>query len=196
MRVISGKAKGRTLYMVPEEGTRPITDRAKTALFDILGPYIVGSRFLDLFAGTGQVGIEALSRGAEEAIFVEWKESAIGTIEWNLELTELTAGATVVRANVFEYLRLAPEPFDFIFIAPPQYRGLWVETLHEIDIQPGWLAEDGWAIAQIDPEEYDPPVLQNLVEFDQRTYGSVMFCFYAREDVLEEAEEANSVPVI
>ena len=192
MRVISGKAKGRTLYMVPGEGTRPITDRAKTALFDILDPYIIGSRFLDLFAGTGQVGIEALSRGAEEAVFVEWSETAIGTIEWNLEQTELTDGARLVPTNVFEYLRQEPEPFDFIFIAPPQYRELWFETLYEIDIQPGWLAEDGWAIVQIDPEEYKPLTLKNLVLFEQRTYGSVMFCFYAREDLLEEDADSDS----
>jgi 16S rRNA (guanine(966)-N(2))-methyltransferase RsmD len=189
MRVIAGKAKGRTLYMVPGEGTRPITDRAKTALFDVLDPYIIGSRFLDLFAGTGQVGIEALSRGAEEAVFVEWSETAIGTIEWNLEQTELTAGARLKPINVFEYLRQDPEPFDFIFIAPPQYQGLWLETLYEIDIQPGWLAEDGWAIVQIDPEEYEPVTLKNLVLFEERTYGSVMFCFYARQDLLEEEEE-------
>jgi 16S rRNA G966 N2-methylase RsmD len=93
--------------------------------------------------------------------------------------------------NVFEYLRQEPEPFDFIFIAPPQYKELWFETLYEIDIQPGWLVEDGWAIVQIDPEEAKPLTLKNLVLFDQRTYGSVMFCFYARRDVLEdEAKEA------
>ncbi|MGD1996220.1 MAG: RsmD family RNA methyltransferase, partial [Anaerolineae bacterium] len=72
MRVIRGKAKGRKLKSVPGEDIRPITDRAKTALFDILAPYIAGCRFLDLFAGTGQVGLEALSRMAEEAVFVEW----------------------------------------------------------------------------------------------------------------------------
>jgi 16S rRNA (guanine(966)-N(2))-methyltransferase RsmD len=186
MRVISGKAKGRALYMVPGQGTRPITDRAKTALFDILSHYVIGSRFLDLFAGTGQVGIEALSRGAREAVFVEWNRPALRTIRGNLEHTGLTEGAVVVDANVFEYLRQEPEPFDFIFIAPPQYEELWIETLMELDIQPGWLQEDGWAIVQIDPAEYQDLELQNLVRFDQRTYGGVMFCFYARRDLVED----------
>jgi len=180
MRVIAGKAKGRRLKPVPGMGTRPITDWAKSALFNILGSSVVGARFLDLFAGTGGVGIEALSRGAAEAVLVERGQTALRTIRENLAHTGLTEGATVERADVFDYLARSPTPFDFVYVAPPQYRGLWADTLRALDAQPGWLYEDGWVIAQIHPREYKVLPLQALALFDQRTYGSVMLCFYER----------------
>lgn len=179
MRVITGKAKGHTLKSVPGDITRPITDRAKSALFSIIGNWIIDSHFLDLFAGTGQVGIEALSRGAREAVFVEIAEPAMWTIRANLEHTGLAENAHVVRADVFEFLLRSPDPFDFVYVAPPQYKSLWTKTLHLLDERTGWLAEDGWGIVQIDPREYEPQTLQNLVLFDQRSYGGVMLCFYA-----------------
>jgi 16S rRNA (guanine(966)-N(2))-methyltransferase RsmD len=181
MRVVTGKAKGRKLKSVPGGETRPITDRAKSALFSILGDGVVGARFLDLFAGTGQVGIEALSRGAAEAVFVEKSPAALRTIRENLALTGLAGQARVVRADVFTFLRGEPEPFDYIYIAPPQYQGLWAATLQAIDAVPGWLATDGQAIAQIHPREYQDLLLRHLVLVDQRRYGSVMLCFYAVE---------------
>ncbi len=179
MRVVTGKAKGRKLKSVPGPGTRPITDRAKSALFSILGDSVVGARFLDLFAGTGQVGIEALSRGAAEAVFVERSPAALRTIRENLALTGLASSARVVRADVFTFLRREPEPFNYIYIAPPQYQGLWAATLQAIDSAPGWLAPGGRAIAQIHPREYQDLLLRHLVLVDQRRYGSVMLCFYA-----------------
>lgn len=179
MRVIAGKAKGRQLYSVRGPGTRPMTNRAKAALFSILAMDIQGSTFLDLFAGTGQVGIEALSRGAAEVIFVEVGATALRTIQHNLEVTDLEQDATIVRADVFKYLGGRTHPFDYIFVAPPQYRGWWKRTLQLIDEHPAWLQEDGWVIVQINPNEYEPLALSNLILFDQRTYGSVMLCFYA-----------------
>lgn len=179
MRVIAGKAKGRKLYDVKGPGTRPITDRAKSALFSILSYDVKTSRFLDLFAGTGQVGIEALSRGAVQAVFVEYGQEAIRAIYANLRLTGLEQNAVVERADVFRYLTRIPQPFDYIFIAPPQYRKLWIKTIHQIDNEPAWLDEDGWIIVQINPVEYQSLELVNLQLFDQRTYGSVMLCFYS-----------------
>lgn len=178
MRVIAGKAKGRKLQAVPGPGTRPMTDRAKSALFSILGDDVVDASLLDLFAGTGQVGIEALSRGAARAVFVELGHSALRVIHSNLALTGLAAQAEVVRDDVFHYLAAPPRPFDYIYIAPPQYRGLWIQTLQVLDALPGWLAADGWAIAQINPVEYGPVALNNLVLFDERKYGGVLLCFY------------------
>jgi 16S rRNA (guanine(966)-N(2))-methyltransferase RsmD len=182
MRVIAGKAKGRRLKSVPGPGTRPITDRAKSALFSILGSDVIGARFLDLFAGTGSVGIEALSRGADEVVFVERGRTALRTIRHNLAHTQLAAGGRVERADVFEYLARTPTPFDYVYVAPPQYQGLWSDTLRALDRQPGWLHEDGWAIVQIHPRECEALSWQTLIQFDQRTYGSVMLCFYQRRD--------------
>ena len=181
MRVIAGQAKGRRLRAVPGKGTRPITDRAKSALFSILGNDVVGASFLDLYAGTGQVGIEALSRGATLAVFVERATAALRTIHQNLAHTELESSARVERADVFGYLARRPEPFDYVYVAPPQYQGLWANTLQALDASPGWLSDDGWVVAQIHPREYEVLALEHLDLFDQRTYGSVMLCFYSRE---------------
>ena len=178
MRVIAGKAKGRKLKSVPGEGTRPITDRAKSALFSILGHDVIGCRFLDLFAGTGGVGIEALSRGATEAVFVEQSRAALRTILQNLANTGLADGGRVVRADVFAFLTRPPTPFDYVYVAPPQYRGLWASTLRALDRQPDWLREDGWVIVQIDSREFEAIPLQMLAQFDKRTYGGVTLCFY------------------
>lgn len=180
MRVIAGKAKGRRLKAVPGTGTRPITDRAKSALFSIIGQDVADCRFLDLFAGTGQVGIEALSRGATEAVFVEHGAAALRTIRANLAHTGLADGAHVVRKDVFKFVAGEPDPFDYIYVAPPQYRGLWAAALRALDSRPEWLTEDGWAIAQIHPREAEELVLTNLVLLERRRYGGVMLCFYAR----------------
>src|SRR5688500_14073828 len=124
IRVISGRAKGRKLKVVPGETTRPIMDRIKENLFNLLGHDVVGTRWLDLFAGTGQVGIEALSRGASSAVFLDTARPAIRTIHDNLKHTELTEGAEVLVMNAFTYLERTPaRPFDVIFVAPPQYKG-------------------------------------------------------------------------
>jgi 16S rRNA (guanine966-N2)-methyltransferase len=178
MRVISGKAKGRRLKPVPGSGTRPITDRAKSALFSILGTDIIGARFLDLFAGTGGVGIEALSRGAAEAVFVERGRAALRTIRMNLAHTRLEENARIESADVFEFLARPSTPYDYVYVAPPQYKRLWAHTLRAIDQRSDWLYEDGWIIVQIHPREYETLDLQTLAQFDQRTYGSVMLCFY------------------
>ncbi len=180
MRVIAGKAKGRRLRSVPGPGTRPITDRAKSALFSILSDSVQEAAFLDLFAGTGQVGIEALSRGAARAVFVEQGEAALRTIHQNLDLTGLQASADVRKADVFQYLRHPTGAFDYIYVAPPQYRSLWKQTLSLLDQHTAWLAEDGWVIVQIHPVEFEDWPLEHLVLFDQRQYGSVMLCFFGR----------------
>jgi 16S rRNA (guanine966-N2)-methyltransferase len=178
VRVIAGKAKGRKLRSVPGDITRPITDLVKESLFNILGGEVVDALFLDLFAGTGSVGIEALSRGTRCAIFVERNRRAIETIKENLKATGLAAQAEVIRDDVFRFLSKEPkERFDLIYIAPPQYKGLWAETLLALDGS-GFLAEGGLAIAQIFPKEYEDLALKSLDLVDQRKYGSTMLCFY------------------
>ena len=178
MRVISGSAKGIQLQAVPGSGTRPITDRVKEAVFNILGDTIVNSQILDLFAGTGSVGIEALSRGAGQAVFVEKHPKAIATIRTNLRRTALGADARVVRADVFKFLTRTPQPFDLIYVAPPQYQALWSKTLLALDAVPGWLEPEGLVIVQIFPKELEPLSLASLQLSEQRKYGSTLLCFY------------------
>ncbi len=184
MRVIAGLAKGRALKPVPGSSTRPITDRVKVALFDILAPELPGASLLDLFSGTGAVGIEALSRGATRVVFVDKEQAAIRTIRENLVRTRLENGSQVVRADAFAFLtRRGVAPFDVVYIAPPQYQGLWREALVQIDRRPDWLVPDGRVIVQIDPRERQPVELNTLQEGDQRRYGSTLLLFYDRPGI-------------
>lgn len=187
-RVISGKAKGRRLKLVPGDTTRPIMDRVKESLFNILGD-VHGTRWLDMYAGTGQVGIEALSRGAAEVVFVDKARAAVQTVRDNLAHTRLTDGAAVVQADALAYLRDAgARPFDVIYVAPPQYLEMWVEALQAVDLAAArLLADGGLAIVQIDPREFKELVLGNLSLIDKRRYGNTLLCFYQRES--EESEE-------
>jgi 16S rRNA (guanine966-N2)-methyltransferase len=190
MRVITGKAKGRRLQSVPGSGTRPITDRAKSALFSILNDWIEGSRVLDLFGGTGAVGIEFLSRGAAAAHFLDLNRKAVETIWANLRLCRLDASATVQQGDSFLFLeRYTGAPFDFIYIAPPQYQGLWHKALGLVDRRPALLAKNGAVIVQIHPREETPLELTHLAEYDRRQYGSVMLLFYANAADLAEDED-------
>ncbi|HUF39459.1 MAG TPA: 16S rRNA (guanine(966)-N(2))-methyltransferase RsmD [Anaerolineales bacterium] len=183
IRVIAGTARGRRLQPVPGDSTRPITDRVKENLFNIIGVHIVRSSFLDLFAGTGGVGIEALSRGAAYGRFLDLDRRAVRVIQQNLQTTGLGENAEVLQRDALSVLQSEPDrPYDFIFIAPPQYRGMSAESLRLLDARPGWLAEDGWAIAQIDPKEDQDLALENLEIFDQRKYGNTKLLFFRLKD--------------
>lgn len=186
MRVIAGSARGHRLRSVPGKGTRPITDRAKEALFSILGNWIEGRRVLDMFGGTGAVGIEALSRGAEHVVFVDRSNAAVGTILGNLSHCRLSDRATVARRDSFDFIdRYDGEPFELVYIAPPQYREMWREALLKVDSRQEFLVDESVVIVQIHPREEEPVGLDRLIEFDRRRYGSVLLVFY--EVVIEES---------
>lgn len=182
MRVISGSAKGIQLQSVPGKSTRPITDRVKEALFNILGPSIVGKTILDLFGGTGAVGIEALSRGAAHAVFLEINFKAYQTIQHNLKKTQLEPYATVLKKDAFVYLNEAhQEQFDLVYIAPPQYQGLWLQALQALDQNPQLIHPWERVIVQIHPKEYDEKIsLKNFSIYDRREYGDTLLVFYER----------------
>jgi len=177
MRVIAGRAKSKTLKQVPGKGTRPVTDRVKESLFNILGGKVQECRFLDLFAGTGAVGIEALSRGAAEAVFVEKTPKAIRVLRENLRLTEVTNCARVFQQDVFKFIPKTHEQFHIIYIAPPQFKNIWLKTLLLLD-RHHILDPDGIIVAQIFPKEFEPLDLNRYILTDQRKYGSTMLCFY------------------
>ena len=183
-RIIAGSARGIRLQSVPGNITRPITDRVKESLFNILGQDILNATFLDLFGGTGSVGIEALSRGAAYVRLIDLHNAAVKTIKSNLARTHLEQNSDVLTSDAFAYLSRCPDKaFDYIYIAPPQYKDLWQKALQTVDSHPDWLTEDAWVIVQIDPIEYKELDLQNLYKFDQRQYGSTLLVFY---QVLEE----------
>jgi 16S rRNA (guanine(966)-N(2))-methyltransferase RsmD len=195
MRVVGGSAKGTKLLLVPGRGTRPILDRVKTALFDILRPRIAGSEVLDLFAGSGSVGIEALSQGAARCTFIDRAHQAIATIKRNLARAALADRAVVEHADAFAYLNRSNGSFDLVFIAPPQYQDLWVEVMRQLDGRPEILrraqarSEDeraaALAIVQIDPREYQPLHLRALHEIRQKRYGNTLLLFFALRPELD-----------
>ena len=179
LRVIAGSAKGKRLKLVPGDSTRPIMDRVKEALFSILGSYIVGSKFLDLFAGTGSVGIEALSRGAEHALFNELDRKALQTIRENLELTQLSDRAEISMMDALSLIKRTPtQTYDYIYVAPPQYKGIWLQVLKALDENPQWVAEQTIIIVQIDPSEDETAHFDHIQEYDRRLYGNTLLLFY------------------
>ena len=182
LRVIAGKAKGRKLKSVPGDTTRPVTDRVKEALFNILAGDVVDSRWWDLFAGTGAIGIEALSRGASFVRFTDANREPIETIRFNVEHTGFSSQSEIRRGDAFTLLsRGADAQFEYIYIAPPQYKEMWEKALELVDEDVRWLSEDGWVIVQIDPKEYKEVPLEKLEEIEQRKYGSTMLIFYERK---------------
>lgn len=192
MRVITGMAKGRRLLAVPGDGTRPITDRVKESLFDILAGDVEGSVWLDLFAGTGGVGIEALSRGAEHVVFVDKMRKAVDVLRKNLEITQLSDSARVQCMDAFRYLRQAPtEYFDYIYVAPPQYFDLWAKALAIID-ECSLLRPDGLVIVQVHPKELHAVALVNLIQTQERRYGSTALVFYASTLTTLDNESTNA----
>ena len=198
MRVISGSARGRKLKSPKTSETRPIMDRVKTALFDILAPEILGMRVLDLFAGVGSVGIEALSRGAAAATFVERSPEAFRLVRENLAITGLSDRAEVLRTDAFAYLQQAAASgrrFDLIYVAPPQYEGLARQALAQLDSAP-LTDPDGLVIVQIHPQErgeLDNLPLTRLRRYDERKYGSTLLLFYTDDrDETDDEEDKES----
>ncbi|MCL4274226.1 MAG: 16S rRNA (guanine(966)-N(2))-methyltransferase RsmD [Anaerolineales bacterium] len=181
LRVISGSAKGRKLASVPGDTTRPVMDRVKEALFNILAGDVIDSNWWDLFAGTGAIGIEALSRGAASVRFTDLNRLPIETVKHNVEHCKFSAQAEIQRGDAFTMLAgHADRQFEYIYIAPPQYKQMWSNALKLVDDHMDWLTEDGTVIVQIDPSEYEEVELNNLVEGEQRKYGSTLLVFYDR----------------
>ncbi|MCD8004049.1 MAG: 16S rRNA (guanine(966)-N(2))-methyltransferase RsmD [Oscillospiraceae bacterium] len=157
MRVISGSARGRVLKTPPGLDTRPTTDRVKQAMFNIIQFDVPGRRVLDLFGGTGQLAVEALSRGASSAVIVERSAAAAQVIQENLEMARLADQARVVREDAEVFLSRQTGPFDLIFLDPPYGTGLLERSLTQIaaiDI----LAECGIILCE-SPADLQPPLL-------------------------------------
>jgi 16S rRNA (guanine(966)-N(2))-methyltransferase RsmD len=180
MRVVGGTAKGRTLLPVPGDTTRPILDRVKTSLFDIIRPNLEGIRMLDLFGGSGAVGIEALSQGASHCTFLDLSKKATETIKENLKTCQLESQAEVRTTDAFAYLRNTKKSFDLIYVAPPQYENLWVEAMHHIAERPDLVTGNGQVIVQIDPKEHETLLLNALTIEQERRYGNTLLLFYQK----------------
>lgn len=185
-RVIAGSARG-TRLRGPGEGTRPLADRVKETLFAILEPGLAGARVLDLFAGSGAGGIEALSRGAASATFVEGDADAARVIAENLVRARLSERGRVVRADVMSYLAgraLADGPFDVVLIDPPYAEPELVEaTLLRLGAaQPALVTPGVWIVAKHFWRTPPPATAGLLASVRNRRFGETALTFYRRAD--------------
>lgn len=163
MRITGGEAKGARLRTVPGPETRPTTDMTRKAIFDVLGASVESARVLDLFAGSGALGIEALSRGAAEAVFVESSREACGVILQNLGATGMRPRGVVRRRDAERFLaRPATDPFDLAFLDPPYARGLgFVARILGKLGSGGWIRTGGTVVVEAASGSVDwPPGLR------------------------------------
>lgn len=147
MRVISGSARGLKLAAPEGMGTRPTTDRVKESLFNIIQPYIPAEKVLDLFGGSGALGIEALSRGSEFCVFVDLDKKAIDIITHNVEKARLKECAEIIKTDVFSYLSCCGEKFDVIFLDPPYNKGFLNKVFDKIS-EKKLLKEEGIIVVE------------------------------------------------
>jgi 16S rRNA (guanine(966)-N(2))-methyltransferase RsmD len=182
MRVITGKARGVQLKTPEGMQTRPTADRVKEALFSIINFDIPGAKVLDLFGGTGQLGIEALSRGAESAVFVDAREDSCKLIRENLKRTKLENQAKVVRADYLDYLNRCREQYNIILLDPP-YAEVFLENaikrITEIDI----LQSDGIIVAERPLGKELPWEFEGYTRSKDYKYGKVLLTIYRKAQV-------------
>ena len=179
MRVITGKARGIQLKTPDGMLTRPTADRVKEALFSIINFDVPGAKVLDLFGGTGQLGIEALSRGAESAVFVDAREDSCKLIRENLKRTKLENQAKVVRADYLDYLNRCREQYNIILLDPP-YAEVFLENaikrITEIDI----LQSDGIIVAERPLGKELPWEFEGYTRSKDYKYGKVLLTIYRK----------------
>ena len=186
MRVIAGKAKGKTLKfpkLSKERNVRPLMDRAKEALFNILGAKVEDCYFLDLFAGTGGVGIEALSRGARIAIFVEKDKKVVETIRENLGNTNLYEFAEIYSLDVLRAIKILSSKgikFDIIFVGAP-YDSFILEKSLGLLTKVELLCENGLIVAEHRHKQVLSEKYGALVRFRESKYGETAFSFYRKD---------------
>lgn len=193
MRVVSGSAKGRPLKSVPGSGTRPTTDKVKEALFSMIGPYFEGGAALDLFAGTGGLGIEALSRGMELAVFVDMEPKSIDTVRSNLKAAKLESQAEVYRNDAGRALSAMEKrgrSFDLVFLDPP-YRLKHGDELMLTMAQKGLLRPEAVVVLEHESDFVYPEDIPGFYRTRQAVYGETTISIYKYEAALQDNAESG-----
>ncbi|MDM5156116.1 16S rRNA (guanine(966)-N(2))-methyltransferase RsmD [Bacillus sp. DX1.1] len=183
MRVVSGKCKGHPLKAVPGNTTRPTTDKVKEAIFNMIGPYFEGGTALDLFGGSGGLGIEALSRGIDKAIFVDRDNKAIKVIHQNLESCKVHDQAEVYRNDAERAVKALIKrelSFDLILLDPP-YKDQKIISLIGVMEQHGLLNDDGLIMAEHEDDVILPDTIGRLVKVRAENYGITAISIYKHE---------------
>lgn len=173
LRIIGGEWGGRKLRFADGEGLRPTTDRVRETLFNWLAPRIHGARCLDLFAGSGALGLEALSRGAAEVVFVETNPAAITALKENLALVKAENGQ-IIRGDALAFLRGESRNFNVVFLDPPFRRDLLQPAL-QLLAENGWLAEDARVYLELESEQPLPELPQGWEVLRSKQAGQVAY---------------------
>lgn len=179
IRIIGGQWRGRKLPVPDSPGLRPTTDRVRETLFNWLAPYMVDARCLDCFAGSGALGIEALSRYAGSATLLEMERHVAQQLQKNLA-TLNASHAKVVNTNSLTFLAQAGTPHDVVFIDPPFRKGLLEETLNLLETR-GWLADDALIYVESEVENGLPPVPPHWDLHREKVAGQVAYRLYHRQ---------------
>lgn len=190
MRVTGGTGRGRRLHVPAGQRVRPTSDKVKQALFNILGEKVRGAAFLDLFAGAGGVGIEALSRGAERVVFVESSRGPLSVIRQNIDLAGFGARTEVVASRTDVYLRKTTEQFDILYLDPPYAEEL--QPLLELISSVGLMRQEGIVIAEHFKKQPSPQAAGNLVLNREARYGDTILAFYQVRGAEKQDQEGRS----
>jgi 16S rRNA (guanine966-N2)-methyltransferase len=183
IRIIGGQWRGRKLPVPDSAGLRPTTDRVRETLFNWLAGELVNARCLDCFAGSGILGLEALSRYADKAVLIEFDRQVARQLEKNLAVLN-AAGAEVIHADTLVWLDKAGSPFDVVFVDPPFRKGMLQQTLHLLE-QNGWLADSASIYVEAEQENQNFSVPQNWHLYREKSAGQVCYRLYHRSCVSE-----------
>jgi len=179
IRIIGGQWRGRKLPVPDSPGLRPTTDRVRETLFNWLAPHIVDARCLDCFAGSGALGLEALSRYAAQATLIEMERGVAQQLSQNLATLKASQGQ-VVNANTLEFLSKPGQPFNIVFIDPPFRKGLLEQTVTLLE-QNGWLADNALIYIESEVEGGLPPLPASWQPHREKIAGQVAYRLFIRE---------------
>lgn len=185
MRVISGSAKGRALKAVPGMSTRPTTDKVKEAIFSMIGPYFDGGQVLDLFAGTGGLGIEALSRGMSRAVFIDVEKKSVDTVLHNVQAAGLKEQAEIFRNDAVRALKALAKrerQFELVFLDPPYKMKAIAELIAAMEDQ-GLLASQAVIVVEHDAEDVLAEMIGGMEQQRRAEYGDTAVTIYRRTSV-------------
>ena len=184
MRVISGKVRGLKLNTPKNQDVRPTTDRVKENLFNMINSYIMDSNILDLFAGTGSLGIECLSRGAKNCVFIDISKESIAIVKSNIKKARVENESLVLNLDfkdAVSRLQSQKNKFDVIFMDPPYYKEMFVDALEKID-NANLLDEEGIIVVEHDTKDILPDKVNRLEKTKDKKYGNTTLTFYKMEE--------------
>ncbi len=182
MRVVSGKARGLILKTIESDSTRPTKDMVKEALFSVLSKQVPDSIFLDLFAGSGAIGIEALSRGAAKGYFGDQNQECIKIIKENVTKAKVIENAVILHGDFTDILETIKDvKFDIIYIDPPYSKGLGIKAIERISSY-RLLKTEGILVYETDKVEDIPDIIGNYIRYNRKKYGRNILNFYKRKE--------------